>query len=96
MAIKLHTNGNILAPLTEDGNCCCSCAGYCCINEDCVDLNPALGLTCQACKNAGGICHCSLTKTCANQNDCDCSVGSGAAGTGGSYCVGSGYGVTLV
>jgi hypothetical protein len=96
MAIKLHTNGNILAPLTEDGNCCCSCLGYCCINGDCVDLNPALGLTCQACKNAGGECHCSLTKTCANQDDCDCSVGSGAAGTGGSYCVGSGYGVTLV
>ena len=98
MSLYKHTNGNLLkaaGELAKSGNCCCG-AGYCCINDDCVDLDDTIGLTCAACIEAGGQCHISSTVTCATQNDCTCSPGSGAAGTGGSYCTGSGMGATLV
>ena len=94
-----HTDGNLIkvaGGLATSSNCCCGDVGYCCINDDCVDLDASIGLTCVACNEAGGVCHRSTTVTCATQSDCTCSPGSGAAGTGGSYCTGSGMGGTLV
>ena len=92
MALYKHTNGNLLKAaggLAKSGDCCCG-AGYCCTNiggnMDCVDLSATL--TCAQCVQSGGVCH--------TQTDCKCSTGSGAAGTGGSYCAGTGMGTTLV
>ena len=100
MAIYKHTDGNLLlnssGHLTNSNTCCCDDVGYCCINGDCVDLDDTIGLTCAACTENGGVCHRSTTVTCATQSLCSCSEGSGVAGTGGSYCTGTGMGVTLV
>lgn len=95
MAIYRTSSGLIITPdgLGTSSNCCC---GYCCIDGQCINLDPSVGKTCSACTAAGGVCHLSQTITCATQSDCECSQGSGSGGTGGSYCDESGFGAGLL